>query len=136
MTKKKKEKQPFWKKGPPELQHLATHIGHIIDNSNAGQLADLAMIGAFAALGYKAWGVYGIPTGPLAYKLACTMGGTPPVSQITGLLMLLEMGIQIADWNNIAKYFDIATQSTAGEQVTGAKPNPLVYGLGSLPFSP
>lgn len=98
-ARSKKKKEPFWKKGPPELQHIATHIGHMMDNMKANDAAELILLGAFAVLGYKAWGPYGIASGPLAYKLSTTMGGTPPVSQIAGLLMLMEMGLSIADWN-------------------------------------
>lgn len=137
-AKQKQKRMPFWKRGGPEIEHIATHIGKMADNMTLNDVVDLGLTGVFAYLGYKAWGVYGIPTGPLAYKLATTRGGTPPASQIAGLLMLLEMGISIADWTQIEKLFQIAvdkaTQSSAGGQITGAEPNPLVYPLGiSIP---
>jgi hypothetical protein len=90
----KKEKLPFWKKVGPELEHLFEHLGKTADNMRINDWADLAIIGGLAYLGYKEFkNPAGLLVGPIAYKLATTMGGTPPVSQISGLVILGSMGI-------------------------------------------
>ena len=92
--RKKKVKEPFWKKLNPELQHIGKHIGKIIDNSSLKDVTDVAMMGALAYLGYEHFkNPAGALIGPLGYKLATTMGGQPPASQIAGLAILGAMGL-------------------------------------------
>jgi len=45
MAKKKSQREPFWKKLDPELQHIGEHIGKIIDNSDADQILKLGLFG-------------------------------------------------------------------------------------------
>lgn len=108
--RKKSKKEPFWKKLDPELQSIATHIGHIVDNSNIKDITDLAILIACAYGGYNVWskvhpdlGIGGAITGAVGYKLATTEGGTPPASQIAGLGILgstVLVGANIPGWWN------------------------------------
>lgn len=76
------------------LDSIMTHLGLAVDKMKLNDWADLGIIGALAYLGYdlsKDW--RGMLIGPIGYKLATTMGGTPPVSQIAGLTTLAVLGI-------------------------------------------
>jgi hypothetical protein len=102
--KKKRESKPFWKKMSPELQSVTSHIGKIIDNSNLRDVADAIIMGALAYLGFETFQDWrGAIVGPVGYKLATTMGGTPPVSQITGLGLLGALGLLTVSktWVNV-----------------------------------
>lgn len=91
---KKKPKVPFWKKLDPELQSIATHIGKMTDNMKLNDWADLGIIAGLAYLSYDVTqDLRGALIGPIGYKLATTMGGTPPLSQIAGLTILAALGM-------------------------------------------
>jgi hypothetical protein len=72
---------------------LKSHIGKILDNMHMNPV-DAAIAAACAYLGYdttKNW--QGALAGIVSYKLATTMGGTPPVSQIVGVIGLGTLGL-------------------------------------------
>jgi len=97
-ARKKKEKLPFWKKLGPEFKNIGDHIGKIIDNSSLKDVSDVAIMGALAYVGYQHFkSPQGALIGPLGYKLATTMGGQPPASQIAGLAILGAMGLAAYD---------------------------------------
>lgn len=72
MAKKTKSiKKPFWKKLDPELKHIATHIGKIIDNTNLSQIQDFILNIGLAYAGYElAQDWRGALVGPVGLKLA------------------------------------------------------------------
>jgi len=94
---KKKDSESTFLKSP--IDSVMAHVGKIADNSNAQQLADAFVMLTLAAYGVKtAYATKQDPLamallGPLGYKLATTMGGTPPVSQIAGLGILSGLGV-------------------------------------------
>jgi hypothetical protein len=110
--KPKKERLPFWKseKLPPEVRSFFAHIGKAADNMTHTQWSELLLYGGLAMAsikaGYELRGkkldLASIPTdalvGPIALKLATTMGGSPPVSQIAGLSTLVTLGLASSGW--------------------------------------
>jgi hypothetical protein len=81
------------KKKPLE-ESAKEHIGHIIDKTSAKDAIDVAIMAGIAYQGYKVYGNWiGALIGEIGYKLATTMGGTPPVSQTAGLAILATIGI-------------------------------------------
>lgn len=87
--KKRKPKQPFWKKLDPELRHIGEHLGKVIDNSTIKDVADIALMLSVGYLGFsRASQPEEAVTAMLGYKLATSEGGSPPVSQIVGCGLL------------------------------------------------
>jgi hypothetical protein len=74
-------------------ESIMSHIGKAADNMSLKDWAELALMGGIAYAGYSVGGIPGLIIGPLGYKLATTMGGTPPVSQIAGLGILGGIGL-------------------------------------------
>lgn len=69
--RKKKVKVPFWKKWPPEIQHITDHAGKIIDNSKISDFINVFLNLGLAYAGaetFKDW--KGAFIGPIALKLA------------------------------------------------------------------
>ena len=101
-TKKpKKEKKPFWKKLPPELQRVADHIGKSIDN---GHILDYIAAGICAYAGYHAGEEMQQPievkaglaaSGLIAYQLSKSMN---LVAGASGVAYLASLGL-ISAWN-------------------------------------
>ena len=118
--KPRKKKEPFWKKLGPEFKNIGDHIEKIIDNSSLKDVSDVAMMGALAYIGYQHFkSPEGALIGPLGYKLATTMGGTPPASQIAGLAILGAMGL--------AAYDPIPKIQETIKQLTGVDETVRVY---------
>lgn len=98
MKKAKNAKLPFWKKDPV-IASVSSHLGKIIDNTNLKDWFECLIMAGIAYGGYKIaeknnWDYFmTIITGEIGYKLATTMGGTPPLSQIAGLSILAALGI-------------------------------------------
>ncbi len=93
MVKGKRARRKDW-----SLKDLSVsareHFGKIIDNTNLQQWFDIGIMGGLALLGWDATDdPRGALIGPIGYKLATTMGGTPPVSQIAGLGILALLGL-------------------------------------------
>lgn len=139
--KPKKERLPFWKseKLPPELRSLFVHIGKAADNMTHSQWSELLMNGGLAALsawafapkdknGNRILDLSMIPNafiGPIALKLATSGGGTPPVSQISGLIVLSALGV--------ATMSGLGTLPSASENLKAWHATDWTFGL-SEPF--
>jgi len=112
-AKKKREKQPFWKKiKNPELKHIAEHIGKVIDNTSAKEILDLVLTGATAYLGYsasKALGanlkdsLKGALTGAVAYRLALAPN---MIAGASGTIALAGLGL-ISVYNPIQQWLQV-----------------------------
>lgn len=81
-----------FKQGKKALERsVKDHIGKLIDRVEP---IDAFINIGLAYLGYEAFHTWkGALIGPIAYKLATTQGGTPPVSQISGLAILGILGV-------------------------------------------
>lgn len=90
----KKTRKRLSRKTKEWEESICNHIGKIIDNATPMQLAEISLMAGLAWLGYDATkDLRGSLAGVLGYKLATTMGGTPPVSQIAGLAILAYLGL-------------------------------------------
>lgn len=97
-TAKGKQKKPnkgFERTNKEWEQSIAGHIGKFIDGLRVPDVIELILYGGLAYLGYEASGrkPIGLLWGPVSFRLATTMGGTPPVSQIAGLASLGMLGL-------------------------------------------
>lgn len=81
----------------PLEESTREHIGKLIDNLKLDPVDVLIYLG-LGALSYDAFGKTPAAAlvGPIGYKLATTMGGTPPVSQVAGLAILGSLGLLTA----------------------------------------
>ena len=71
-------------------ESIAAHIGKFGDRITLDDLLAIA-VGIWGAV-HTQWPAHFL-TGAIGYKLARTMGGTPPVSQIAGLSILGALGL-------------------------------------------
>ena len=97
MGKRTENSKPkaFWKKKKVEQEaSISDHIGRLIDRLSLDDIFALS-IGAWGAVHTES--VEGFLTALLGYKLATTMGGTPPVSQIAGIGLLAFTGLMGID---------------------------------------
>ena len=86
--KKKRERKAFWKKYP-ELERIAGHIGHALDNMKASDYAEIAVMAGLAYAGYQAFGDWkGSLFGPIALKLALAPNTAGSVAGVIGLTTL------------------------------------------------
>ena len=104
-ARKKRERQPFWKKiKNPELKHIAEHIGKITDNTSWKDILDVILAGASGYAGFAAAQTLGANTqdslksallGMIAYRLA-----TSPnlIAGASGTIVLGSLGL-IDVWN-------------------------------------
>jgi len=91
--KKKRVKEPFWKKLGPEAKHITDHAGHIIDNSKLSDLMNFAINAGLAYAGFKVFDDWkGALIGPIALKLAGSMN---VVAGAAGVIMLTGLGFCI-----------------------------------------
>lgn len=90
-TKAEKDKSTFFK---DPLESISVHLGKIIDKSSVKDVVEGILMGALALRAYQVFeGNIDAPiVACIGYKLATTMGGTPPASQIAGLAILGSIG--------------------------------------------
>lgn len=76
-------------------ESVLAHLGKMLDRASPSELLDLAITGGLAYLGTTVFGfnVPGLLYGPIAYRLARTEGGMPPISQISGTVALAGLGV-------------------------------------------
>jgi len=110
--RKKKAKEPFWKKVKnPELKKLAEHIGKITDNTSWKDFLDVTLALGCAAAGWFAAENLGVGdlkqkggmalSGAIAYKLA-TSGNL--IAGASGTALLAAYGL-IDVWNPLTGWF-------------------------------
>lgn len=120
--RKKKAKEPFWKKiKNPELKRLAEHIGKITDNTNWKDFLDVALAltcagaGWLAAenLGVKDWKIKGgmALSGAIAYRLATSAN---LIAGASGTALIGTYGL-IDVWNPLTGWFQESIPKTPEE---------------------
>jgi hypothetical protein len=131
VSKKKKEiKDP--------LESILDHMGKWLENAKPNDIVDIALYGGLAYLSLvalseketlpsgerviKAYHPQDVLYGPIALKLATTMGGTPPVSQSAGLLALASLGLMYSGWIQVPKDLQ-----EAGAKMIGSKASPFPF---------
>jgi len=81
------------------IESLIAHLGNIVDKTSGPQVFDSLILLGLAYTGYRIaernkWDPLNtILSSWIGYKLATTMGGAPPVSQIAGLFVLGSLGL-------------------------------------------
>lgn len=92
--KKRKPRKGFSRSAKAWEESIASHIGHVIDNSSLKDISEAALMAGLSYFGYKEFGVPGAVLGPVSLKLAMTPGGVGiPVSQTAGVIGLVSMGL-------------------------------------------
>lgn len=120
--RRKKPRKGFTRSKKEWEESAAGHIGKFIDRLRPADIIDLIALLGISYYGYElTHDARGPIVGAIGYKLATTMGGTPPVAQIAGLSILGAMGLTIL--GKMAPYsIDIA-----GFQIPQALPDPITY---------
>lgn len=73
----------------PELKSISDHIGKLIDNSNVKDVADIAIMGGLAYVGYnRTKRIEGALLGPVSYKVAQSMNLAAGIAGVSGLIFL------------------------------------------------
>jgi len=87
--KKRKPRKGFTRSRKEWEESLATHIGKVVDNLSGKDLADLALVGGLAYLGYyHLKNPVGLLYGPVCLKLATSMNSTAGIAGTLGLVSL------------------------------------------------
>jgi len=88
---KRPKKTPAYRKKAEEITSILVDK---IKTAPFHELSDIGIMLGLAYYGYKVWGPHGILPALIGYKLAVSPGGgTPPLSQATGLGILGALGI-------------------------------------------
>ena len=90
MSLGKKPRKGFTRSKKEWEESIAGHAGKIVDRLTFDDFLAIA-IGAVGGLATGSW--EGALAGMVGYKLATTMGGSPPVAQIAGLVTLSSLGL-------------------------------------------
>jgi len=114
--KKRKSKEPFWKKGGPELKSIAGHIGKFVDNLKANDVLDLLAAGICSWCGYQAGKQLGADqmeslgmaaSGLVSYQIAKAPN---QIASACAAAYLASIGV-IAAWNPLTQGIEEAAKN-------------------------